>query len=175
MVQSSQGRRPLRVSTVAVRSQSNLPTWHHVIIRVLAVPLNSNDHKMLRYFPAPNAAVGCDLCGIVDGVGAASVHQGGTRVCGAVFPYHPSATNNGAFAHYLTTDSRLLLKVPDGWSDLQGAVLGGVGWATLSLAFSDPGALALQETPSCPADAPAPPILVCGGGTATGALACVSF
>ncbi|TWU75377.1 hypothetical protein ED733_001097 [Metarhizium rileyi] len=121
-----------------------------------------------------NSMAGCDFCGIIHEVGAkaASIHPRGTRVCGAVFPYHPKGAQNGAFAQFVAADCRLLLRVPDDWTDLEGASLGGVGWSTLCLAFADPEALALTGTPSRPVDRPGHAVLVYGGGTATGTLAC---
>lgn len=147
---------------------SDLPSAAHVLVRVLAVALNPTDYKMVTHFSIPSSLIGCDFCGIVEkGVAYAA----GTRVCGAVFPYNPEDPLNGAFAQWVVADSRLLLRVPEQWDDLQGAALGGVGWGTAGLAFYDPDALALQGRPSKPV-AKKEPILVHGGATATGTMAC---
>ncbi|RYP18464.1 hypothetical protein DL765_003918 [Monosporascus sp. GIB2] len=170
---SSSTSLPLTVSNTA--PVPSLPSRFHVLVRVLAVALNPNDHKMITHFPMPGNIAGCDFCGVIETVaaesGAALAFPMGTRVCGALFPYRPNDKHNGSFAQYVAADSRLLLKVPSYWSDLQAAALGGVGWSTLCLAFSDPEALSLQGTPSKPVEKKVP-ILVYGGATATGTLAC---
>ncbi|OCL13417.1 putative zinc binding dehydrogenase [Glonium stellatum] len=165
----------------------HLPSAQHVLVRVLAVALNPFDHKMVQHFPMPGNTVGCDFCGVIESVGSLPIimpdlnadvnaantptHPPGTRVCGGVFPYTTDNARNGAFAQWLVIDSRLLLRVPDCWSDLQGAALGGVGWGTLGLAFFDPEALALQGRPSKPTEKKES-VLVYGGATATGTMAC---
>ncbi|RYP45877.1 hypothetical protein DL768_007834 [Monosporascus sp. mg162] len=165
---STEHELPLTVShTVLV---PGLASPYHVLVRVLAVALNPNDHKMMLHFPIEGNTAGCDFCGIVDMVGESAEHPVGTRVCGAAFPYKPGDTG-GSFAQYLAVDSRLLVRVPPTWTDLQGAALGGVGWSTLSMAFSDSDALALSGLPSKPVEK-RQPVLVYGGATATGTLAC---
>lgn len=170
----------LPITTSSVETIQTLPSSYHVLVRVLAVALNPNDHKMLTHFPMAGNGVGCDFCGIVEHGGNSGdnpdfVHRPGTRVCGTVFPYAAAETNNihhrmGSFAEYVAMDSRLLLRVPDQWSDLQGAALGGVGWSTAGLAISSSDALALPGHPSMPAGEKQT-ILVYGGGTATGTMA----
>ncbi|KAL4914780.1 chaperonin 10-like protein [Aspergillus aurantiobrunneus] len=150
-----------------------LQSEDHVLVRVLAVALNPNDHKMVTHFNTPDNIAGCDFCGIVvsGGSSAASRLLVGTRVCGALFPYSPADPDNGSFAQFCVVDVRLLVKVPDSWSDLEAASLG-VGWSTLCLAFSDPNALGLEGLPTRPAHQAKEPVLVYGGGTASGTLAC---
>jgi NADPH:quinone reductase-like Zn-dependent oxidoreductase len=160
-----------------------LASPYHVLVRILAVALNPNDHKMLTHFPRPGYGAGCDFCGIVERLGNLTgenqehdldlVHQLGTRVCGTVFPYAPvdaGINTLGAFAEFVAVDARLLLRVPSSWTDLQGAALGGVGWSTVALAMSARDALALPGLPSTPAEKKIP-VLVYGGGTATGTMA----
>ncbi|GAW27343.1 putative alcohol dehydrogenase -like domain-containing protein [Rosellinia necatrix] len=164
-----------------------LTSSHDVLVRVLAVALNPTDHKMPAHFPSPGNRVGCDFCGIV------VQHQNpatplpqftplkpGTRVCGGLFPYGRQTGDHatcGAFAQFVVADSRLLIRVPDAWSDLEAAALGGIGWTTAGLALSDPDALNLAGLPSRPAG-PAPeeggpvPVLVYGAAAATGTMAC---
>lgn len=187
---SSSGLLPLAVSRFEPVPAVLSP--YHVLVRVRAVALNPNDHKMVTHFPIPGNGTGCDFCGIVVSMDKAKdvdavadvqdpvpVHQPlqlGARVCGTAFPYSPCDRKDdqyrvGAFAEYVVTDSRLLLRVPDHWSDLQGAALGGVGWSTVGLAMSSPDALALPGLPSKPAENNRP-VLVYGGGTATGTIAC---
>lgn len=113
---------------------------------------------------------GCDFCGIVEAGGDKCKFKPGTRVSGAVFPYKPDEPLSGSFAEWLVADSRLLLNIPPGWDDLQGAALGGVGWSTVCLALSHPEALALEGLPSKPIEKPVP-VLVYGGASATGTMA----
>lgn len=153
-----------------------LATEHHVLIRVLAVALNPNDHKMITHFNIPGGGVGCDFCGVIadarnDGSEYSKKLPVGARVCGALFPYNPENPHNGSFAQYCSADSRLLVRVPDSWSDLEAASLG-VGWSTLCLTLSDPNALALEGTPTNPTHVNNDPVLVYGGATASGTLAC---
>ncbi|KUI60191.1 Enoyl reductase LovC [Cytospora mali] len=171
---------------LAVSNESSiplLPSPNHVLIRVVAVALNPTDFKMITNFPVPGNRAGCDFCGIVEEVSSQAqgtsgpdipnLFHPGARVCGVVFPYNPYeplSQSNGAFAQFVVSDSRLLLKVPDQWSDLEGAALGGIGWATAGLAFYDQDALALQGRPSRPVET-SHPVVVYGGGTASGTMA----
>ncbi|KAK2603560.1 hypothetical protein QQS21_004240 [Conoideocrella luteorostrata] len=138
---------------------------------------------MLTHFPQPGHGAGCDFCGVVvECAGDADMGPSpGVRVCGTAFPYAPvddvdsDSDNNshgrmGSFAEFVVVDSRLLLRVPDHWTDLQAAALGGVGWSTVAMAMSSSDALALPGLPSKPAETNAP-VLVYGGGTATGSMA----
>ena len=196
------GELPLTSTSTAPLPTATSP--YHVLVRVRAVALNPNDHKMVANFCEPGSGAGCDFCGIVveapdrlpagqangdsaqidvgPPAAAASSQQlplrpGGARVCGTVFPYAADHANGGensrtgAFAEYVVADSRLLLRVPEDWTDLQGAALGGVGWSTVILAMSSPDALGLPGLPSKPAETRLP-VLVYGGGTATGTMAC---
>lgn len=162
-----------------------VPSEHHVLVRILAVALNPNDHKMVMHFNMPDSITGCDFCGIVAAEAgennnnnnnrasssAAARFPAGTRVCGALFPYNPADPDNGSFAQFCVVDARLLVKVPDSWNDLEAASLG-VGWSTVSLAFSDPNALGLDGLPTKPSHQSKDPVLVYGGATASGTLAC---
>lgn len=174
--ESFPGALPLAISNS--QPGPSLPSPHHVLVRVRAVALNPNDHKMVEHFPVPGNGAGCDFCGVIEHMGDAveAPFALGTRVCGTVFPYAATGGDGdhrpmGAFAEWLVADSRLVLRIPDDWSDLQGAALGGVGWSTVGLALSHPDALALPGLPSRPAERRLP-VLVYGGGTATGTMAC---
>lgn len=160
-----------------------LTSSHDVLVRVLAVALNPTDHKMPTHFPCPGNRVGCDFCGVIVQVGNEASTDGfmgpGTRVCGGLFPYgrpQHDVPDCGAFAQFVIADSRLLIRVPDTWSDLEGAVLGGIGWTTAALAISASDALGLPGLPSHPApklkNNQPTPVLVYGAATATGTMAC---
>jgi NADPH:quinone reductase-like Zn-dependent oxidoreductase len=169
---SSGSTLPLTVSESV--SIPELTTPHHVLVRVLTVALNPTDLKMVTHFPVFDNQVGCDFCGIVEKAAASTEAVAfpiGTRVCGATFPYSQTNPESGAFAQWVAVDHRLLLKVPDRLSDLEGAALGGVGWGTAGLAFYDCEALALEGSPSHPINTNEP-VLVYGGATASGTMAC---
>ncbi|PYI16874.1 alcohol dehydrogenase GroES-like domain-containing protein [Aspergillus violaceofuscus CBS 115571] len=153
---------------------------YDILIRVTAVALNPTDYKLPLHHPTPGATMGCDFVGTVMTAATASTWDGealpqpGTRVCGAVHGSDPGNPDIGAFAEYLVADARLVLRVPVAWSDLEAAALGGIGWGTLGLAFYD--TLRLEGRPSAPvcpkADGGRVPVLVYGGATATGPMAC---
>lgn len=171
-------RLPIAVSHVV--PIPTLPSPNHVLVRVLAVALNPTDFKMVTYFPQPGSGVpiGCDFCGVVEegSEAALSSFPRGARVCGGLFPYgrreEGGVTISGAFAQWVAADASQLLRLPDSWDDLQGAAIGGICWGTCVLGlFADPEALALQGRPSRPVEKSIP-VLVYGGATATGTMAC---
>ena len=173
LVQPPDGKGPPVVSQTQPIPEIQEP--YDVLIRVSAVALNPTDYKMAEYHPVPGAIMGCDFTGTVVAAGP-KVEDAppGTRMCGPMHGSNPGNPNSGAFAEYLVQDVRLLVRVPDSWSDLEGAALGGVGWATVALAMED--SLQLTGTPSKPvplrSDGSRVPILVYGGATATGTMAC---
>lgn len=147
-----------------------------VLLRVSAVALNPTDYKIPEFHPAPAAIMGCDFMGTVVAAGSAVEEERGigARLCGSVHGSNPENITSGAFAQYIVADSRLLVQVPGTWSDLEGAALGGIGWATVALAMED--SLGLTGLPSRPEperpDGSRVPVLVYGGATATGTIAC---
>lgn len=159
---------PLAVSNN--RPIPELSSPYHVLVRVAAVGLNPTDHKMVTHFYMEGNTIGCDFSGVVEEAGESSVFPVGTRVCGADFPYRPNNPSNGAFSQWVLADSRQMLKLPDRWSDAQGAALGAIGWGTVSMAMSDPQALDLEGLPSKPSSSDTL-VLVYGGATATGLMA----
>lgn len=184
-VKGSSTRLPLVVKSSA--PVPKVPSEHHVLVQILAVALNLNDHKMVTHFNMLGSIAGCDFCGVVAteagednnnnnnnnraSSSAAAHFPAGTRVCGALFPYNPADPDNGSSAQFCVVDVRLLIKVPDSWNDLEAASLG-VGWSTVSLAFSDPNALGLGSLPTKSSHQSKDPVLVYGGATASGTLAC---
>lgn len=153
----------------------DLTSTNDILVKVTAVALNPTDYKMPQHHPVPGATMGCDFTGTVVATGPSVGNLSpGTRVCGAVHGSNPAYPQNGAFSEFLVADSRLVLRVPDSWSDLDAAALGGIGWGTLGLAFYD--SLKLTGRPSSPAsvgrDGKKVPVLVYGGATATGTMAC---
>ncbi|KAH7329709.1 alcohol dehydrogenase GroES-like domain-containing protein [Stachybotrys elegans] len=148
---------------------------YDVLVRVHAVALNPTDFKIPEYHPVPGAILGCDFMGTVVAAGSAVQDAPpGTRICGAVHGSNPGNPSSGAFAEYLVVDSRVVLRVPQTWSDFQAAALGAVGWATMALTIEE--ILQLPGRPSSPApprsDGNPTPVLVFGGATASGTMAC---
>ncbi|KAF9872520.1 hypothetical protein CkaCkLH20_10017 [Colletotrichum karsti] len=173
VVQSKKGSAESGLPLIVAQSRPmppDLPTPHHVLVRVLAVGLNPTDFKMVTHFFMEDNSVGCDFCGIIVEAEPEAMHSVGTRVAGADFPYRPNNPNNGAFSEYVVVDSRHLLRVPGSMSDTQAAGLGAIGWGTAALAISDPEALNLPGMPALPAEKQLP-VLVYGGATATGLMA----
>lgn len=165
---------PIQLPLIVNRTSPvpKVPSEHHVLVRILAVSLNPNDHKMITHFNSPGSIAGCDFCGIVATEATADNRlPRGTKVCGALFPYSPADPDNGSFAQFCVVDARLLVKVPDSWSDLEAASIG-VGFSTISLALSDPNALGLEGLPTKPSHKSKDPVLIYGGATASGTLAC---
>jgi NADPH:quinone reductase-like Zn-dependent oxidoreductase len=151
------------------------PPAGHVLVRMLTVALNPNDFKMATYLPDPTATAGCDYCGIVVAASPGDASYGckeGDRICGSVFAYNRARPLDGSFAQFAIVDVRLALRIPAGWSDAQGAAMGGVGWTAAALALWGDGTLALKGRPSKPvAAAESEPVLVYGGATASGTMA----
>lgn len=173
LVQSPDGKGPPVVSQSQPIPEITEP--YQVLVRVSAVALNPTDYKMAEYFPVPGSVMGCDFMGVIAAGGPkVDTAKIGLRVCGPMHGSNPGNPGVGAFAEYLIQDVRLLVRLPDSWSDLEGAALGGVGWATVGLAMED--SLNLTGTPSKPApyreDGSRVPVLVYGGATATGTMAC---
>ncbi|KAI0199476.1 alcohol dehydrogenase GroES-like domain-containing protein [Astrocystis sublimbata] len=173
LVQSPDGKGVPVVTTDRPIPRCELP--YDVLIKVTAVALNPTDYKSPQTNPTPGAIIGVDFAGTV--VSTHTDVEGfspGDRVCGGVHGSNPGNPNNGAFAQYLISDSRLLVRLPESWSYCDAAALGGVSWGTVALAMED--SLKLTGLPSKPAavraDGTRIPVLVYGGATATGTMAC---
>ena len=160
----------LHLAVADSRPVPELTSPYHVLVRILAAGLNPTDSKMITHYYMDGNPVGCDFCEIVESAGSSSTVPVGTRIIGADFPYRPNNRANGAFAQYAVCDSRQTLRVPEEWSETQAAGLGAIGWGTACLAISDLETLNLQGRPSDPVEK-SKPVLVYGGGTATGVVA----
>ncbi|EPE33798.1 GroES-like protein [Glarea lozoyensis ATCC 20868] len=123
-------------------------------------------------FPTVGAIDGCDFAGTIIAIGAAVTQdfQIGDRVCGAVHGSDPANHLSGSFAEYVCATADILLKIPDGVSWEEGAAVGGVSLGTLGLAFWDFLGIPFDcENPANKTNSL--PVLVYGGGTATGTMA----
>jgi NADPH:quinone reductase-like Zn-dependent oxidoreductase len=125
---------------------------------------------MVSHFYMENTPVGCDFCGIVEKAGPKAGVPVGTRVIAGHYPYRINNEDNGAFAQYAVGIGWQTIQIPEHWSDTMAAGLGLISWATVAMAMTKPGALELPGRPSAPAEK-AIPVLVYGGGTATGVVA----
>lgn len=146
-----------------------------VLVRTVAVAVNPCDWKMPDNFPSPSAVDGSDFAGIIALMGAdvQATHPNlaiGDRVCGAVHGSNPADHASGSFASYVAATADIMMKLPEGleWKDAAG--VGGTGIATLGIVFYEH--LGLEFSPKNPAaEAETFPVLVYGGGTATGTMA----
>ncbi|KAI0974337.1 GroES-like protein [Xylaria arbuscula] len=148
-----------------------------MLVKTVAVALNPIDCKMGAAFPTPGAIVGMDFAGVI-----VSIHprtetdfRTGDAVCSFVHGSNPASPDNGAFAEYIRVRPELILRVPQGGNGrahlpMEQAATLGVGIMTNIMALWSPSGLALEATPSAPAEKPFP-VLVYGGSTATGTLA----
>ncbi|RYP45623.1 hypothetical protein DL768_008060 [Monosporascus sp. mg162] len=165
-------------ANLAVSQDAPLPlplAPDQVLVRTVAVALNPCDWKMPDRFPSIGAVNGSDFAGIIVAVGS-DVHTThadlvvGTRVCGAVHGANPADHMSGSFASYVAATADILMKLPENveWKD--GAAVGGTGIAVLGLVFYEH--LNIGFSPRKPAtELEAFPVLVYGGGTATGTMA----
>ncbi|KAK2031616.1 hypothetical protein LX32DRAFT_713336 [Colletotrichum zoysiae] len=104
VVQSKKGFPESALPFIVARSRPmppDMPTPHHVLVRVEAVGLNPTDFKMTTHFFVEDNAVECDFCGTVVDAEPEARHQVGTRVASAEFPYRSDNPNNGAFSEYV--------------------------------------------------------------------------
>ncbi|KAL4751917.1 hypothetical protein BDW72DRAFT_192428 [Aspergillus terricola var. indicus] len=91
------------------------PTEPHVLVRVLAVALNLNNHKMITHLHMSGGVAGRDFCGLVelspDGHTVPRL-SARTKICGSPFVSNPPPRDNSSFAQWLVADSRILVEVP---------------------------------------------------------------
>jgi NADPH:quinone reductase-like Zn-dependent oxidoreductase len=151
-----------------------LPTLapDQVLVHNVAVALNPCDHKMPDNFPTAGAIDGCDFAGTIIAIGTAVTQpfQIGDRVCGAVHGSNPANHPSGSFAEYVCATADILLKIPNGVSWENATAVGGVALGTLGLAFWEFLELPFDfEHPASKEESL--PVLVYGGGTATGTMA----
>ncbi|KAK5798527.1 hypothetical protein VI817_004817 [Penicillium citrinum] len=143
------------------------------------VGLNHTDYKAPRLKATPGAILGCDFTGTVLAVHSeapwASAKSGcsrlreGTYVSGLVHGSNPLIPEGGAFSEYVLADGRFLLELPSSWSKLEKGAFSGVAWTTVVMSMN---CLKLTGRPSRPEPGQPLPVLVYGGATTTGTMAC---
>ncbi|KAI0486475.1 alcohol dehydrogenase-like protein [Xylaria cf. heliscus] len=146
-----------------------------ILVRTVAVAINPCDWKMPDNFPSIGSIGGSDFAGTIVALGSdvqashPALHVG-DRVCGAVHGFNPANPTGGCFSEYVAATADILLKIPNDVSWEEAAAIGGTGIATLGIVFFEH--LKLDIHPLKPTVSRDPfPVLVYGGGTATGTMA----
>ncbi|KAI1441981.1 GroES-like protein [Annulohypoxylon stygium] len=164
---------------------ANLAVWHdlpmpvplepgHILVHTIAIALNPCDWKMPDRFPSIGSVGGSDFAGRIVALsdGIETTHPGlavGDRVCGAVHGFNPADHASGSFSNYILATADILMKIPDGVRWEEAAAVGGTGIATLGIAFHHLFDGSDLENRANMREAY--PVLVYGGGTATGTMA----
>jgi aspyridone synthetase trans-acting enoyl reductase len=144
-----------------------------VLVRTVAVALNSSDHKLLDQSTTAGAISEADMAGFVVRVGfgveAQSQHlEVGDRVCGFAFGANPGSPHNGAFGQYVAATARLCIRLPDD-VDFATAASFPMGIFTAGFVFRSLGLeMKLPDGPTH--NKREEFVLVHGGATATGTL-----
>ncbi|RYP12424.1 hypothetical protein DL765_007354 [Monosporascus sp. GIB2] len=157
---------------------ANLDVSHspeQVLVRTVAVARNPCDWKMPDRFPSIGAMNGSDFAGIIVAV-ASDVHATHAdlvveaRACGAVHGANAADHMSGSFASYVAATADILRKLSENVEMERRRSCGGTGIAVLGLAFYEH--LNIGLSPWKPAtELETFPVLVYGGGTATGTMA----
>jgi hypothetical protein len=143
-----------------------------ILVKTVAVALNSSDYRMGAAAPSAGAIVGMDFAGQIVAIpkvlGRADLHVG-NMVSSIVHGSNPGDHETGSFAHYVLAAADFVLKVPVGMRPQQVATLR-TGLLT--------GCMALWSSLGIPASLENPgkrdmriPVLVCGGSTSLRILA----
>ncbi|KAF5651444.1 zinc-binding oxidoreductase [Fusarium sp. NRRL 25303] len=144
-----------------------------LLVRPVSVALNPTDWRHIRGRRAKDGCiVGCDYAGIVESVGSAVTKKWkpGDRIFGVAHGANLVNPDDGAFAEVISVIGDLQMRMPDSLSFQQAATLGlgtgtvGQGLFQKSLELRLPSAAAPDVTRNDE------PVLIYGGGSATGAL-----
>lgn len=161
-----------------------------VKIKVRALALNPTDYKHVFHHAKGGEIIGCDVAGEVVAIGSKVTSQVrafnplpllspetlpdsretqvqlGDRIGGLVHGCNTYSPRDGGFAEYAEIKDGIFAHLPASWSWGQGATLG-AGITTAAQGLFQALQLPLPDQP-----APKPfPVLIYGGGTATGCLA----
>ncbi|KAF5541301.1 zinc-binding oxidoreductase [Fusarium mexicanum] len=144
-----------------------------LLVRPVSVALNPTDWRHIRGRRAKDGCiVGCDYAGIVESVGSAVTKKWkpGDRISGVAHGANLVSPDDGAFAEVISVIGDLQMRMPDALTFQQAATLGlgtgtvGQGLFQKSLKLRLPSAAASDVTRHDE------PVLIYGGGSATGAL-----
>ncbi|EFX01768.1 zinc-binding oxidoreductase [Grosmannia clavigera kw1407] len=150
-----------------------MPQLHdyHVLVKPVAVALNPTDWRHLRYGRAKNGCiVGCDYAGVVEfvGRGVTKAWSPGDRIFGCAHGANLANPDDGVFAEFAAVVGDLQMRIPDEMDFTDAATLGlgsitvGQGLFQKALKLDLPALTIMKKEI---------PVLIYGGGTATGALA----
>lgn len=144
----------------------------HVLVKPIAVALNPTDWRHVRYGRAKDGCIlGCDYAGIVESVGNAVTKpwQPGNRIFGCGHGANIVNPDDGVFAEFAAVIGDLQMRVPEHLSFEEAATIG-LGSITVGQGLYQK-ALKLDLPPATgEAKRNGIPVLIYGGGTATGAL-----
>lgn len=149
-----------------------MPQVHddHVLVKPVAVALNPTDWRHLRYGRArDDCIVGCDYAGVVEFVGSAvtKTWSPGDRIFGCAHGANLANPDDGVFAEYAAVVGDLQMRIPEAMEFAEAATLG-LGSITVGQGlFQKSLRLDLPTTAIAKRNIP---VLIYGGGTATGAL-----
>ncbi|KAI1017795.1 hypothetical protein LB504_003821 [Fusarium proliferatum] len=144
-----------------------------LLVRPVSVALNPTDWRHIRGRRAKDGCiVGCDYAGIVESVGSAVTKKWktGDRIFGVAHGANLVNPDAGAFAEVISVIGDLQMRMPDSLTFQQAATLGlgtgtvGQGLFQKSLKLRLPSAAVSDVTRHDE------PVLIYGGGSATGAL-----
>ncbi|KAJ4031378.1 hypothetical protein NW756_009237 [Fusarium oxysporum] len=144
-----------------------------ILVRPLSVALNPTDWRHIRGRRAKDGCiVGCDYAGVVESVGSAVTKKWkpGDKIFGVAHGANLVNPDDGAFAEVISVIGDLQMRMPDSLSFQQAATLGlgtgtvgqGLFQKSLKLKLPSPSVSAVIKHDE--------PVLIYGGGSATGAL-----
>ncbi|KAF5023793.1 hypothetical protein F66182_4149 [Fusarium sp. NRRL 66182] len=144
-----------------------------ILVRPVSVALNPTDWRHIRGRRAKDGCIlGCDYAGIVESVGSAVTKKWkpGDRVFGCAHGANIVNPDDGAFAELVSVIGDLQMRMPDSLSFPQAATLGlGTGTVGQGL-FQKSLKLQLPQLEMADVVKHDEPVLIYGGGSATGAL-----
>lgn len=144
-----------------------------VLVKPVAVALNPTDWRHIRNRRAKDGCiVGCDYAGVVEAVGSAVTKpwKPGDHIFGCAHGANLVNPDDGVFAEYATVAGDLQMRIPEGLSFEQAATVG-LGSITVGQGLYQKALKLDLPTIASRANANNIPVLIYGGGTATGALA----
>lgn len=144
-----------------------------LLVRPVSVALNPTDWRHIRGRRAKDGCiVGCDYAGVVESVGPAVTKKWklGDKIFGVAHGANLVNPDDGAFAEVISVIGDLQMRMPDSLSFQQAATLGlgtgtvgqGLFQKSLKLKLPSPSVSAVIKHDE--------PVLIYGGGSATGAL-----
>ncbi|KAH8657340.1 chaperonin 10-like protein [Ilyonectria robusta] len=144
----------------------------HVLVKPITVALNPTDWRHVRYGRAKDGCIlGCDYAGIVESVGSAVTKpwQPGDRIFGCGHGANLVNPDDGVFAEFAAVVGDLQMRVPEHLNFEEAATIG-LGSITVGQGLYQKALKLDLPPPTGEAKRNGIPVLIYGGGTATGAL-----